>query len=82
MESFLEIHLPISKKSYELLELLEKEQDSLPFCLNKENGTLVLHGYMKDNITKVQDDGFDDDKDGVDIDSFDNCDSIRNQFLM
>lgn len=76
MESFLEIHLPVSKKAYELLELLEKEQDSLPFCLNKENGALVLHGYMEDNITKVQDDGFDDDRNGIDIDDFDDYNSI------
>lgn len=76
MNSFLEIHLPVSEKTYKLLELLEKEQDTLPFCLNRENRTLVLHGYLEDGITKVQDDGFDDDRDGIDIDDFDDYDSI------
>lgn len=76
MNSFLEIHLPVSEKTYDLLEMLEKEQDTLPFCLNRENKTLVLHGYLEDRTPRVQDDGFDDDRDGIDIDDFDDYDSI------
>lgn len=80
MESVLEIYLPVSEKTYSLLELLEKEQDALPFCLNREHRTLILHGYMKDCAPKVQDDGLDDEGennvDDIDIDGFDDYDSI------
>lgn len=73
METVLEIYLPVSEKTY---SLLEKEQDTLPFCLNRENKTLILHGYLEDGITKVQDDGFDDDRADIGIDGFDDYDSI------